>query len=344
MRFVKLIYIVVGVALFGVVVAGTDLAGAALRVGQIGWGMAVVLALYLGTFTIDSVTWLMTLGARPLTPLWAWRLWKVRLVGEAFNMTMPAGGFGGEPVKLVLLKGQYDVGYREGAASLFLGKTVNMIGLALFLAAGLVFMLRHGALPGAYTVVAGIGLAAFAAATLIFFCIQRFRLSSALTRLLGRWKLTAGLTGMLDDIHQVENRFVGFYSGARRRFAVTVAMGFLGWVIGVFEIYYALEFLGHPVSVAEAWIIEAMAQMMRAGSFFIPASIGVQDGAFVLICAAITGSPELGVAVALVRRMREIVWIIAGFAFGSLFHLSRRQMTDGADGGVDDDGNRPGAG
>ena len=42
-----------------------------------------------------------------------------------------------------------------------------------------------------------------------------------------------------------------------------------------------------------------------------------------LICAAITGSPEVGIVVALVRRMREIVWIAGGFALGSLFHLSR---------------------
>ncbi len=35
-----------------------------------------------------------------------------------------------------------------------------------------------------------------------------------------------------------------------------------------------------------------------------------------LIAGAITGQPALGLAVALVRRAREIVWILAGFALG----------------------------
>ncbi len=331
MRYLKFLFVLIGVALFGVIIAETDLAEAMARLAQIGWGMAVVLALYLGTFSIDSLTWLITLGTTPITPQWFRRVWKVRLVGEAFNMTVPAAGMGGEPLKAVLLKQQYGVGYRHGTASLFLSKTVNMVGLAIFLAAGFVLMLSHGALPGAYILVGGIGLAGFAAATLIFFSIQRFGLSSALAGWLSGRRVLRRLAGSLESIQAVERHFSGFYRGSRRRFAVVVSLGLLGWVVGVFEIYYALAFLGHPVSIGEAWIIEAMAQMMRAGSFFIPASIGIQDGALVLMSAAITGSPELGVAIALVRRMREIVWIAAGFALGWAFRQSRVAESEASD-------------
>lgn len=313
----------IGVALFGVIVAETNLAEAATRVMQFGWGVAVVLALYLVTFSIDSLTWLITLRTTPITLGWFCRLWQARLVGEAFNMTMPAGGMGGEPIKAVLLKQRYGIGYREGAASLFVSKTVNMLGLVVFLAAGFLLMLRHGAIPGIYVVAGGLGLAALTTASLIFFSIQRFRISSAATSRLSRWRMLRRLATGLENIREVESHFVGFYSGNRQRFAVAVALGILSWAVGVLEIFYALDFLGHPVSLSDAWIIEAMAQMVRTGSIFIPASIGLQDGAFVLICAAITGSPELGIAVALVRRMREIVWIAGGFALGSLFHLSR---------------------
>ena len=52
------------------------------------------------------------------------------------------------------------------------------------------------------------------------------------------------------------------------------------------------------MSFVDAWIIEAVAQLVRTGTFFIPASIGAQEGAFMLVCAAMTGSPALGVAVA----------------------------------------------
>lgn len=323
MRAVKWFYLVIGVAVLVLIVAETDLAEVARRVVQIGWGMAIVLALYSVTFTIDSFIWLVTLGTRPLSLGWLFRMGQVRLVGEAFNMTVPAGGVGGEPVKAVMLRQRYGIGYGEGTASLFLVKTVNMIGLAVFLAAGLVLMLGHGALPGIYVFAAALGLAGVAAGTLIFFSIQRFGFSSRAARWLSRWRVARRLADGLEKISEVESLFVGFYSGRRGRFAATVALGFLGWAVGALEIYTALAFLGHPVSIVDAWIIEAMAQMVRAGSFFIPASIGMQDGAFVLMCTAITGSPELGVAVALVRRVREITWIAAGLALGSMLHLSR---------------------
>jgi hypothetical protein len=35
-----------------------------------------------------------------------------------------------------------------------------------------------------------------------------------------------------------------------------------------------------------------------------------------VVCAALTGSPTLGLAVALVRRVREIIWIVWGLGLG----------------------------
>ena len=49
---------------------------------------------------------------------------------------------------------------------------------------------------------------------------------------------------------------------------------------------------------------------------FIPLSLGTQEGALFMVTAAITGDGASGVAISLVKRMREIVWIAWGFAIG----------------------------
>jgi uncharacterized membrane protein YbhN (UPF0104 family) len=77
-------------------------------------------------------------------------------------------------------------------------------------------------------------------------------------------------------------------------------------------------FLGAPVSPSEAWLIEAVAQMVRTGFFFVPASLGVTEAAMVLVFDALTGRPALGFAVALIRRARELVWIAWGLWLGWL--------------------------
>jgi hypothetical protein len=60
---------------------------------------------------------------------------------------------------------------------------------------------------------------------------------------------------------------------------------------------------------------------VRSLTFFVPGHLGVQDGAITLIGQALTGSSEVGLAVALLRRGRELVWTAVGLAIGAWFGL-----------------------
>ena len=80
-----------------------------------------------------------------------------------------------------------------------------------------------------------------------------------------------------------------------------------------------MHYLGWRIDFADSWIIEAFAQLVRAGTFFIPASIGAQESAMVLVCGIVTGDATVGLAAALVRRARELLWILAGVLFGSRY-------------------------
>ena len=322
MRYLKLLYLLVGVGLLFVVLSEIDLNEVWTRTLQVGWGVVVILMLYFCSFLIDSFTWQMALTTIPLNGTWLYRVWKMRMVGEVFNLVIPAAGMGGEPVKAVLLKRYYAVGYREGAASLILAKTINLIGLVVFLSVGFAFMLATPAIPDSYRMTAGAGLIGLTIAIALFFGVQRLRLSSAAGSWLSQWRVARRLDRALHHIRDVDEQLVRFYTRYRGRFAGAVALGLVNWIIGVFEIYYTMIFLGHPVSLTEAWIIESVAQLVRAGTFFIPASIGAQEGAFVLVCSVVTGSPALGVAVSLVRRFREVVWLVWGALLALRFSLT----------------------
>ena len=297
MRFMKFIYLAVGIALLGLILAETDLTEAGAHVAEVGFGIMVLVAIYFIAFAIDSVTWQMTIQGVPLNFVWAYRVWKLRMVGESFNAVIPAGGMGGEPVKAVMLKTHYGVDYREGTASLILAKTINVIALVIFLIGGFVLMTRAEALPKAYEYVAGLGLLALAVGVFLFFVIQRLSITSLTGTWISRWRIGRRAEDVLHHIHDMDDRLVHFYTEARERFAGALVLALVNWLLGAVEIYYTLVFLGRPVTWAEAWIIEAMAQMVRTGAFFIPAAIGVQEGAFLLVCGAITGSPSVGLAV-----------------------------------------------
>ncbi len=322
MKHLKLLYALAGAILLAVILFETDFTDVLARIGHLGWGALVILAVYLVYFSVDTFNWLVAAPSLPLNQQWFRRLWRVRLVGEAFNAVMPAGGMGGEPVKAVLLKTHYGVDYRTGIASIILAKTVNMIALIAFLAAGFALMTESAQMPALHKTAAAVGLGAVCLGTILFFATQRLKFSSRFGNYVSDRGLAGRLAGVLHHVEEVEDRFVTFYTRHRSRFLGASLLALANWIIGAVEIYAALWFLDHPVSIQEAWMIEAVAQMVRAATFFIPSSLGAQEGAFVLMIAALTGSPALGMAVALVRRFRELVWIGSGFLMGTAYSLT----------------------
>ncbi|MGH8467574.1 MAG: flippase-like domain-containing protein [Gammaproteobacteria bacterium] len=313
MTLLKALFLILGLVLLGLLVRDMDSAEILRHIRQVGsTGIGFVIALYAVTFLADVAGWHLTFKTIPLNLRWLQRLYVVRMTGEAFNNVTPLGAMGGEPVKAMLLKSRYGVNYRESGASLILAKTAILIALVFFLALGFLVLMPSEHIQSSYKAVAGIGLAGFATAITLFFLVQRFRLSSWLGRLAGGSALGHRLETALRVIHEVDERLASFYTERRARFAGALALAFINWLLGVVEVYALMQFLGYPVSFMDAWIIEAMAQLVRAGTSFIPASVGAQEGAIILACSAITGDPTLGFALSVIRRVREIVWIIGG--------------------------------
>lgn len=320
MRHLKFLYLVVGAALLGFVAVQTDLEQVWAMVSQVGfWGFLAILLLYLAAFAIDAVTFHMALIEIPLTWNWFRRIFNIRLVGELFNAVIPAGGMGGEPVKAFILKRRFDIGLKASTASLVLGKTVNMIALVLFLGAGFAFMLQSDKMPIFYKTIGGLGLAVFALSILAFFLIQRGRWTSRLSKRLSKLPGGQRIAHRLEHIHEFDNMLVRFYAQHGVRFLMAVLLAFVNWLLGIAEVWAISWLLGHPVSLVDAWIIEAAIQLVRTAAFIMPAALGVQEGTFLLFYAAITGSAELGLAVALVRRGRELVWLGWGGLVGLVY-------------------------
>jgi len=309
----KTLFFFAGAALLAGVIWRSDFQGALNLAGNMGAGFGVILALYFAAFLVDALAWQLTAPTAPVNLVWLYRFYQVRLVGEAFNTITPAASVGGEPVKAILLKRCYGIDYREGIASLILSKTLIVFALVVFLGIGFAMMIGSEKLA-AYSAPALTGLIVFSVSVILFFVIQRYKLASVIGAKLAARPAFGAIKGVLDGIEDVDGRLVHFYTNERARFVVALALSFLNWVLGVAEIYYTMKFIGHPISFWDAWIIEAVAQMVRSALFFIPGAIGAQEGAMVLIGTAITGSPTLGLATALIRRLREIIWIAWGLA------------------------------
>jgi uncharacterized protein (TIRG00374 family) len=318
--------LVLGVVLLGVVVARTDLPEVVQRLVQLGPGaLAAIFAVFLlGHFALAG-SWLITLPGAPLTPRWLYGVWKVLMVGSALESVTPFAGLGGEPVKAILLKRHYGIRYAEGAASLVLTRMTDLFAQVAFIAIGLALLFRAGHLPLAYRWTAAGGMVLMLGMVAGFLLVQTERGFSRLRTWLERGWLGERLSGRavaaLDAAHEVEDQLVDFYDVQRGRVAASSFAAFLEWTGNSVAVWITVNALGSPIGFDDALVIEAFLALVRTTFFFVPGDLGTQEAAQVMICGAITGSPETGLALATVRRARDLIWIAWGLAIGGGYSL-----------------------
>jgi len=95
-------------------------------------------------------------------------------------------------------------------------------------------------------------------------------------------------------------------------------------VSGSLEIWFVLRMVGHPIDIASAVIMESLMQALRHLAFVVPAGIGVQEAALVVVGHTLGVSSELALTVSLAKRAREIVCGAPALMSWSLLEGRRR--------------------
>jgi putative membrane protein len=100
----------------------------------------------------------------------------------------------------------------------------------------------------------------------------------------------------------------------RRRGAIARCLiwQLVGWIAGAAEVGAALWFLGKPLGIIEALIIESIIQAVSSAAFMIPGALGVQEAAFLLVGGALGLDQTAALALAGARRIRDCVIFMPG--------------------------------
>ena len=133
MKNLKIIYLALGVFLFLYFLSQTSVESLWLQVKKVSWGIIPIIFTYFMGFCCDALLWNLTLKKKINYSLkWLFHIWKVKMVGEAFNIVTPLATLGGEPIKIFILKKISKIPYKEGVSAFILTKTIVMISLILF--------------------------------------------------------------------------------------------------------------------------------------------------------------------------------------------------------------------
>lgn len=269
-------------------------------VAAVRWAIVPVIALHVLQVVLSGAGWHAIAEPKGLIPARTYLV--ARWIREGVSCLLPVAQLGGEVVgaRLVTLAGARA---SQAAAGVTVDLTVEAITQIIFTVCGLGFALATGIGAGlvGYTIA---GLVAFLPGVLGLILLQKRGVFSWLERaaasLTRRWP---GLrTEGLRNVHQA---IEASYREPRRLLA---ASGFhlLGWFAGVTEVWLMAWAIDLPLSLGQALIIESIGQAIRSAAFFVPAAIGVQEGGMLLIATQLGLPAQAGLALALVKRLREV--------------------------------------
>jgi hypothetical protein len=92
------------------------------------------------------------------------------------------------------------------------------------------------------------------------------------------------------------------------------------WLLGGVEVMLAAHFLGHDLGWRQSMVLESLGQAFKSAAFLIPGGLGAQEGGMLLL-APLCGLPaSTGLALALMKRLREVAlgvpaiaaWLLPG--------------------------------
>jgi putative membrane protein len=276
-----------------------QVADAALAVG---WqGLAVLIGIYLVCLLFCAVAWrVLILDAPPravLTCLWA--RWLRESVGNLIALLPTAGEIAGAR-ELAL------AGVRPGmaGASIVVDLTLEILSQIVFTLFGLALLITwyRGLAIGPW-LVTGITLSVLAAGG--FILAQRQGLFRFLERLPERFDVKWAWT-VLPDSEGIHAGLRAIYRH-RARVLSSGAIHLAAWAAGAGEAYAGLSFMGHAIAWSDALILESIAFALRTAAFVIPSRLGIQEGGYILIGALFGLSPEVALALSLLKRGRELV-------------------------------------
>jgi putative membrane protein len=187
-------------------------------------------------------------------------------------------------------------------ASMMVDVTTELMGQIAFIIIGLLFgitALRASPAFAPYADGMILGTALLVPVLIAFVVVQR-RGTYLAEKLAGRFLPAA--------VHHTEafSQMLKELYARPWRLALSAVLHLVAWTASGVWIWLVLRLAGAHIDVFSAIAIEALLGALRSATVFIPSAIGVQEAGYAAMAQVFGVGPEIGLAVSLLKRARDI--------------------------------------
>ena len=297
MRVASFLAAMAGLALIGILVGYFGADAVVRSLIAVGWqGFAIICLIHLALMAVMGIAWWILL---PGTRLWM-SIWG-RLVRDGGSEVLPLSQVGGYVLgaRAIALAG---VPGTVAAASTIVDVSLEFVAQIAFTGLALVWLTRlRPDAPVIVPVAIGVVAAGILASGLLAAQRRGFNLIDHLASALGRdWlqRTAAGAAAL--------HRAVADIYARRLRLWASFVLHLVCWITAAFEAWLVLRFAGKPLGFGVVLVIEGLLYAVRSVAFAVPNAVGVQEAAYVLLGGSFGLTPEMALALSLLKRARDL--------------------------------------
>jgi hypothetical protein len=317
MRRVETFFIVVAIAFYAWFLTHFGAREVLGYVRMVGWGLGVTIALESVARIINTIGWRATIEDYPPNLKFI-ELFTARIGGEAIDYVTPSAQLGGQFVMALTLRDKLRMPI--GLATVAVAALAEAIGQIVFVSIALVISLRLIPIAAQlyWSIIGGFALAVALAGG--FFFVQMKRPFSHLWRAAAKLDIArVNIEDIKESADEADEVLLDFYARHRMRLLLACLCYVVAWSLGPIEIYILLKLLHQTATIQVALLVEGIGLLIERATFLIPAKLVSQEGGKALILAMLGYPAGSGFAIGILRRIKEMVWVLLGL-LGLMIH------------------------
>lgn len=258
-------------------------------------------------YPLQAAGWRLVLP-RHARPPWGESI-SATITGDAVGYLTWAGPVTGEPVRAFLIRGSVPVA--EGVAAGAAERAMYNVTAAVLVGGVLLVLLARAHWPSLLAVLAAGALGAAALAAVARSRARRRPPDDNQPAVLDRPSTTESRPGRGGAAFLAALRAI--WRDRRRALPAIALLCVAQHALLVGEAYLMLGVLG-GVTLHEALVFEAVTKMVNTAGFVVPGRLGVAEGGSALLANALGFAASHGLSLALMRRVRALLWGGVGLA------------------------------
>lgn len=280
------------------------------------WFLAVI-ALWGFLYIFNTATWWIIIRSQADEKpnfSFAW-LYKITVSAFALNYATPGGLMGGEPYRIMSLSPK--IGTERASASVILFVMTHIYSHFWFWLLSVVLYI----LTQRVNLFMGVLLAVVAAVCLlaIWFFLKGYKKGIAVTgmSLLSHFPMVKRWAQPFfernrEKLASIDHQIAALHNQNRRTFVIAVLLELVCRLVSTLEIFFILLVILPSVNVVQCILIYAFTTLFANMLFFMPLQLGGREGGFLMSTGGLGMSARAGIFVALLVRVRELIWTAIG--------------------------------